>query len=139
MSDPSKTFPSPGPLWDSRCDYSRVALRSVEVDMHIGIAGHEQGVRQKVIVTVELFSRQRAQNWSDISDCINYDPIHDYITSNWPHRPHTDLLETLAEELIAMCFRDARVEAARVLLQKPDIYGDTGAAEVEFYRIRTTA
>lgn len=138
MSDLSRTSSPSLPLWDSRCDYYRVALRDVVVEMQIGIAEWERGATQRVVVNVDLFAHQGAHTGSDISSCINYDPIHEFIISQWPSRPHTDLLETLAEELIAVCFQDERVEAARVSLQKPDVYADAGAAEVEFYRVRAS-
>ena len=138
MSDLSGLSSPSAPLWDSRHDYVKVALRDVVIEMRLGIADWERRVTQKVTVTVELFSHQGAQSWSDIAECINYDPIHNYIVTQWPSRPHTDLLETLAEELITLCFQDSRVEAARVSLQKPDVYADAGAAEVEFYRVRAS-
>ena len=40
------------------------------------------------------------------------------------------------EELVALCFRDARVEACRVSIVKPDIFNEAGGAGVEVYRVR---
>ena len=125
-------------LWDADASYHRVALRDITIEMSVGIADWERtpGFKQRVIINVELFTHSDGHRGGGISSCINYDPIHEYIVSNWPDRPHTDLLETLAEELIPICFNDARVEACRISLQKPDVYQDTGAAMVEFYRLR---
>jgi len=127
---------SVAPLWDAKHDYTRISLRDLVIEMSIGIADWERETRQRVVVSVDLFTHHGMRSVSEISDCINYDPIHEYVVSSWQDRPHTEFLETLAEELIAVCFLDARVEAARVLLQKPDVYKDAGAAEVEYYRVR---
>ncbi len=125
-------------LWDPTSNYQRIGLKNLTVEMHVGIADWERrpDQKQRVVVGVELYSHKDVHQGRDISDCINYDTIHDYVTQSWPNRPHTDLLETLAEELVGVCFRDARVEACRVTLEKPDVYSDTDAAFVEFYRVR---
>ena len=125
-------------LWDPSRSYQSIALRNVEIFMKVGVAEVERSQLdgQRVIVNVELFSHKEEHTGADLSSCLNYHPIHDYITRQWPERPHTELLETLVEELIGVCFEDDRVEACRVSIQKPDIYKDTGAAMVEFYRLR---
>ncbi len=125
-------------LWDPAVSHQRVGLKDLVVEMHIGIADWERhpDKKQRVIVSVDLYTHQSGHTGTDISDCIDYNRIHDFVTGEWPGRPHTDLLETLAEELVGVCFQDVRVEACRVCLQKPDVYNDTGAALVEFYRLR---
>jgi dihydroneopterin aldolase len=70
-----------------------------------------------------------------LASVVDYDPIHAAITG-WQKRPHVLLIETLLEELIALCFRDPRVRACRVSLVKPDIYEAAAAAGVEIYRVR---
>ena len=133
-----KTSPSRGDFWDPDRSYQRIALSDVEIFMKVGIAEIERSQLdgQRVIVNVELFSYKEKHTGADISSCLNYHPIHEYITREWPNRPHTELLETLVEELVGICFEDDRVEACRVSLAKPDIYADTGATKVEFYRRR---
>jgi len=125
-------------LWDPERSYQRVALRDIEIVMKVGIAHIErrQLEGQRILVNIELFAHKERHDGATIDSVLNYHPIHDFVTREWPGRPHTDLLETLAEELVGVCFRDPRVEACRVSLQKPDIYADTGAAMVEFYRLR---
>jgi dihydroneopterin aldolase len=56
----------------------------------------------------------------------------------WPQRPHTALLETLAEDLVAHCFMIEAVQACRVSIEKPDIFNDADAAGVEVFRVRPT-
>jgi dihydroneopterin aldolase len=126
-------------LWDPNRSYQRIALRDLEITMRVGIAEIElkQLNPQRVIVNVELFSHKDAHMGDSIKACFNYHPVHEYIVENWSNRPHTDLLETLVDELCDFCLVDERVEACRVSIQKPEIYDDTKAAMVEFYRVRT--
>lgn len=125
-------------LWDPRRSYQRVALKDIEIRMRVGLTEIERKQKspQTVIVNVELFCHKDRHEGDTIESCFNYHPIHEYIVGEWPNRPHTDLLETLAEDLVTFCMNDARVEACRVSIQKPEIYEDTGATMVEFYRTR---
>ncbi len=66
---------------------------------------------------------------------IDYDPIRDALKA-WPSRPHTDLLETLVDELVGLCFRHPAVQACRVSVLKPDIFNEAAAVGVEVYRRR---
>jgi dihydroneopterin aldolase len=66
---------------------------------------------------------------------IDYDSVRDAIRG-WPTRPHTDLLETLAEELVALCFAIEAVQACRVSVEKPDIFNEADAAGAEIFRVR---
>jgi dihydroneopterin aldolase len=127
------------PFWDSSSNYQRIALRDITIEMSVGIADWERepGFRQRVIVNIELFSHKENHGGRGIQSFINYDPIHEFVVNEWPKRPHMDLLEPLAEELVELCLETPTVEACRVSLQKPDVYQDTGAAVVELYRIRS--
>ncbi|MCX7631620.1 MAG: dihydroneopterin aldolase, partial [Geminicoccaceae bacterium] len=62
--------------------------------------------------------------------CLDYDRIHRWLVETWPARPHTELLEQLAEELLAKCFEDPRVEWCRVRIRKPEAHGGRGAPEI---------
>lgn len=125
-------------LMFSDSGYQRVGLRDLVVEMHVGIADWERqpDCTQRVVVNVDMYRALPDTPARSIEDCINYDPVHEHIVREWPHRPHTDLLETLAEELVALCLDDPKVAAVRVELQKPDVYKDTAAARVEVFKRR---
>ena len=124
----------------SETGYQRAGLREVVVEMHIGIADWERRpeCKQRVVVNVDMYRVLPETPARSIDDCINYDPIHEHIVREWPNRPHTDLLETLADELLALCLADPKVAAVRVELEKPDVYKDTAAARVEVFKRRPT-
>jgi dihydroneopterin aldolase len=131
-----------GALWDANASYERVALEDLTVALQVGINPWERapGRAQRLLVTVEMFRHRDAFTGSGIADCIDYDRVYGHIAGRWtPARAHVDLLEQLLEELVAVCFEDARVEACRVALRKPDVYDGRAVPVVEVYRLRPAA
>jgi dihydroneopterin aldolase len=127
------------PLWDPHASYERVALENVTVELQVGVEAWERapGKAQRLLVTVEMFRRRGAFTGTALADCIDYDRVHRHIAARWtPARAHVDLLEPLLEELLAVCFEDARVEACRVGIRKPHVYDGRAVPLVEVYRLR---
>lgn len=132
--------PSTQPRDGLQESYQKVALRGVTLAVRLGAYPEERLAPQPVVVDVELFRRQGAfPAGGTLADCLDYDRIRRWLIETWPQQPHTDLLEQLAEDLLAFCFADARVEACRVNLRKPAIYGATAVPELEVFRRRHSA
>jgi 7,8-dihydroneopterin aldolase/epimerase/oxygenase len=128
------SFLGPTTIWDASQDYIRVMLRDICVEAHVGLHPWERHPERpnRLIVSVELFSHRRANADQEF---INYDYIRQAL-KEWPNRPHVDLLETLVEEVVALCFKTAEVEACRVSVLKPDIFDNVAAVGIEMYRRR---
>lgn len=130
--------PHPSPLWDAASDYIGVVLHDVEVEAHVGLHPWEQHPERpsRLLVTVEMFAHlARGRAVGSARPLIDYDRVHNGLRG-WSSRPHTPLLETLAEEVVALCLGDPAVEACRVSIVKPDIFNDAAGAGVEIYRVR---
>lgn len=116
----------------------RIFLDKINVNVRIGLHPHEQegGRSQRVIVSIELFAPigdyLRGATHKTI---IDYDHIYRAVQS-WAERPHTLLIETYLEELVAICFQDDRVAACRVSVSKPDVFKDVENAGVEVFMTR---
>lgn len=125
------------PWFDGSAGYTRVFLEEVALNLKIGATEWERhpDKRMKVLATVECFLRQERHEGETLDSVIDYDRLY-RLLQDWQERPHTDLLETLAQELADACLGDPRIEACRVALRKPDIYWNAAAAGVEFYRRR---
>jgi dihydroneopterin aldolase len=127
------------PLWNAGTSYERVALEDLTVELQVGIDPWERtpGKAQRLLVTVEMFRHREAFTGAAIADCVDYDRVYRHIASRWTAaRPHVDLLEPLLEELVGLCFEDARVEACRVAIRKPHVYNGRAVPVVEVYRLR---
>ena len=124
-------------LWDAQRGYLRVVLRDVQTEAHIGLHPWERHAERptRLIVNVEMFAHADGAQPDTPETIIDYDGVRAALRS-WPGRPHTDLLETLLEEVVGLCFLNARVEACRVSIIKPDIFNEAAAAGVEVYRVR---
>jgi FolB domain-containing protein len=118
--------------------YQRIGIGGMTVQMKVGMADFEQhpDYRQPVTVDVDLYRYAGRLEVRDLADTLDYDRLYRKLHDAWPALPHTDLLETLAEDLVAFCFEDRRVDAVGVKLRKPAIYGGIGTPVVELFRLR---
>ena len=116
-----------------------VSLHDLTVEMAVGVADWERhpDKTQRVIVDIDLYAPLSGFTGTQLADCLDYDRLYRHVTTHWPGRPHTDLLETLAEELVGVCLEDRRVTACRVRLRKPDVYNGRAVPAVTFVRSNT--
>lgn len=122
-------------LFDPNRDHVRVILRDVHVEVSIGLHPWEQLRPQRLVVNVELWAYAPPRYTpQDTSLIIDYDRLRDAIREDWPKRSHVPLLEPLAEELLDICFENPNVAAARVRLEKPDIFAEARGVGIELYR-----
>lgn len=127
------------PLWDAERSYERVALEDVAVEVPIGLKDWERvpGKAQRLLVSVELFRHRGRLAAASLDQCLDYGRLAQHLLGSWtPARAHTDLLETLIEELVTLCLDDPRVEACRVAIRKPHVYNGRAVPLVEVYRRR---
>ncbi|MGB4056976.1 MAG: dihydroneopterin aldolase [Alphaproteobacteria bacterium] len=116
----------------------RIFLDKINVNVRIGLFPHEQegGRSQRVIVSIELFAPVGDYlSGATHKTIIDYDHIYGAVQS-WAERPHTLLIETYLEELVAICFQDKRIAACRVSVSKPDVFQDVENAGVEVFMTR---
>jgi dihydroneopterin aldolase len=123
-------------FWNSQ-DYIRVLIKDLKVETQVGLHKWEQHPERptRLILNVEMFARLDKKPNHERANIVDYDYVRNAV-KKWPNRPHTPLLETLAEEVIGLCFENPRVEACRVSLVKPDIFNEADAVGVEIYRTR---
>ena len=124
-------------MWDPGRSYQCVALRDVALEVRLGAFAGERDAPQPVLVDVELYRHHGPfADGLGLEGCLNYDRVFRHLMDEWPRRPHTDLLERLAEDLVAFCLEDEQVEACRVVVRKPAIYAGRAVPAVEVYRRR---
>lgn len=114
--------------------FRRVALQDLDIEMSVGLKDWERKRRQTVRVSVDMWAPLGRGPFERLDQCIDYDRVHAHIAGTWPARPHTDLLETLADELLAFVLEDPQVQAARVTLAKPEVYPGAATPAVTFFR-----
>ena len=124
-------------MFDPDRDHIRIVLSDLEASILIGLHPWEQEKPQRILVNAEVWAYAGAVYTDDhATRIVDYDRIRNRVRDEWPKRPHIKLLEPLAEELIALCFTFPDVEAARVRVEKPDIFPDAKSVGIELYRRR---
>jgi dihydroneopterin aldolase len=123
-------------VWDHCASHQCLALRDVRVAVRIGAYAAEHVAPQLISVDAELYRDHGRFTGRSLADCLDYDRIFRYLTEEWPKRPHTELLEQLAEDLVGFCLADSRVEACRVTIRKLEIYAGRAVPEIAVYRCR---
>jgi 7,8-dihydroneopterin aldolase/epimerase/oxygenase len=117
-------------------DRIEVKLNNVVVECRCGVHPWEKHPERpnRLSISVSLFAKLNSRRIEQFG-YIDYDRIRDFLKT-FPARPHTDLLETLLDEIVEKCFADERVDACRVSILKLDIFNEAEAAGVEVYRTR---
>ncbi len=85
-----------------------VRIERMEIALAVGIYADELAP-QKVWVSLAATGRADAAP-QHIGQCIDYEPLCRWLAEEWPNSPHTPLLETRLNELLAQVFTlDSRV------------------------------
>ena len=104
----------------------------------LGIHRHEKETRQRVRVNLELSVIDTGPPPGDhIRQVVCYEDVAEDIRRLFDG-PHVQLVETLAEKIAVLCFKDERVTAVRVRVDKLDVFQDAESAGIEISRIRSS-
>jgi 7,8-dihydroneopterin aldolase/epimerase/oxygenase len=120
-----------------------VFLRDLVLPARIGVHAHEERGQQRIRINVDLGVRDdgaarvsRAPvGRDDLSRVVDYEAIANRVRGIVA-AGHVRLVETLAERIAEACLEDARVELARVRVEKLDVFADAASAGVEIERRR---
>ena len=113
-----------------------IFVRDLVLSCNIGVYRHERDAPQRVRLNIDLAIADDAAGATDrLEDTVSYEQIVDRACAIVDAR-HYNLVETLAEALAAMCLDDPRVRAARIRVEKLDVFANTGAVGVEIERPR---
>ena len=97
----------------------RIELRGLRVRGHHGVYDFERAEGQDFLVDVELeLDLAAAAASDDVADTVHYGQLAERLAAVVAGAP-VNLLETLADRLLAGCLEDRRVAAATVTVHKP--------------------
>jgi 7,8-dihydroneopterin aldolase/epimerase/oxygenase len=119
-------------------DHIRAVITDAIVERRCGLHPWERHAERpnRLKITIEMFAPLGPGGLGERA-FIDYDHVRDFLKT-FPALPHTDLLETIVDEIVAKCFENDRVTACRVCVLKPDIFGEAEAAGIEVFRTRTS-
>lgn len=122
----------PPRIADARTGVRHVFVRDLVLPCSVGVHRHERDREQRVRINLDLAVREGPLN-DDLKDVVCYESITDGVRAIIA-RGHVNLVETLAEDIAAMCLKEPRVRSARVRVEKLDVYRDATSVGVEIER-----
>jgi 7,8-dihydroneopterin aldolase/epimerase/oxygenase len=121
---------------DSRNAICHVFIRDLVLSCVIGVHRREHVRAQRVRINLDLAVRESRDLHDDLGNVVCYERIASAVRAVVASR-HIKLLETLAEEIAAICLADTRVRSVRVRVEKLDIMPDAASVGVEIERSAT--
>jgi dihydroneopterin aldolase len=113
-----------------------VFVKDLEIDALLGIYPEEKARPQRIIVNIDLSVKEGNDPTSDdIKNVVSYEIVVKKV-ERIVAQGHVNLVETLAELIAIACLKDARVMAARVRIEKPDVIKNARSVGVEIERAR---
>lgn len=113
----------------------QVFVRGLMVRARIGVHDHERRGGQRVRLDIELDVVDSRDHGDRLDNVVCYQTIVEGVRAILA-QGHISLVETLAEKIAAMALADARVVAARIRVEKPDVIADAEGVGVAIERWR---
>jgi dihydroneopterin aldolase len=121
---------------DAKAHVRHMFVRDLVLSCLIGVHKFEQRKPQRIRINVDVAIREQGKTQSDmLADVVDYEDLTDKIRA-LVGSGHVNLVETLAERIADLCLAEPRIDAARVRVEKLDIFPDAAAVGVEIERSR---
>ena len=122
---------------NSQAPVQHVFIRDLMLTALIGVYSHEKEKPQPIRINLDLGVKENLASSDDrLAEVVSYEEVADDVRK-LVASGHVNLVETLAQRIADMCFRDRRVEAVRVRVEKLAVFEDAASAGVEIERFRT--
>ena len=117
---------------DARNAVRHVFIRDMVLPCSIGVHRHERLETQRIRINLDLAVREAVEPLGDdLANVVCYETVANDIRAIVA-RGHVNLVETLAEDIAALCLKDFRILSARVRVDKLDVFADAKSVGVEF-------
>lgn len=112
----------------------KIILKNIRLRGIIGVYDWERSLPQEMVVSITLFTDMRQAGQSDdLTDCVDYDNLAQKVRSH-AQQAARQTLEALAEDIAAICLKEAGVQKVVVYVEKPGAVTFAESAGVEIER-----
>ena len=112
----------------------KILINELILDAFIGIHDFEKKKKQKISISLSLDVNDNISGIEHkIENFVSYEHIVNDIKSILK-KGHIDLLETLGEKIIELCFKDKRVLTIKLKLEKLEVFEDASSVGIEIFR-----
>lgn len=131
---PVTPIPVPFAQWEEKKGHYRIRITDLVLPANIGVYEQERHGPQRVRFNIVLQVAERGGPLNDdIANVLSYDDIVGGVRAILD-RGHINLVETLAEDVAALCLGDPRVSRVTVKVEKLDVIPEAAAVGVEIER-----
>ena len=113
----------------------RILLRDLVLACRIGVYEHEKQAPQRVRINAQLLVERDAADGDELGQVLDYETIVEGIRA-LTQGGHIELIESLAEQVMAVCLASPRALAARISVEKLDVFPDAESVGVVLRRRR---
>ena len=115
-------------------DTYKILINELTLDAFIGIHDFEKKKKQKIAISLSLDVNDNISGIEHkIENFVSYEHIVADIKSILK-KGHIDLLETLGEKIVDLCFKDERVMTIKLKLEKLEVFKETRSVGIEIFR-----
>ena len=112
----------------------KILINELTLDAFIGIHDFEKKKKQKISISLSLDVNDNISGIEHkIENFVSYEHIVADIKSILK-KGHIDLLETLGEKIVDLCFKDERVMTIKLKLEKLEVFKETSSVGIEIFR-----
>ena len=112
----------------------KILINDLTLDAFIGIHDFEKKKKQKIAISLSLDVNDNISGIEHkIENFVSYEHIVADIKSILKSG-HIDLLETLGEKIVDLCFTDERVMTIKLKLEKLEVFKETKSVGIEIFR-----
>ena len=112
----------------------KILINDLTLDAFIGIHDFEKKKKQKIAISLSLDVNDNISAIEHkIENFVSYEHIVADIKSILKSG-HIDLLETLGEKIVDLCFTDERVMTIKLKLEKLEVFKETRSVGIEIFR-----
>ena len=122
---------------DAAASLRHVFVRDLQLDAEIGAYDREKGIKQPVVINIDLTVAEVIGEGVDLDDELSNVVCYDDIVQkvkNLLSTGHINLVETMAERIAQECLQDARVKVARIRVEKTHAISQAKSVGVEIER-----
>ncbi len=114
----------------------KILINNLSLNASIGIHDFEKKKRQKISISLEIIVKDNIYITNhNIENFVSYEFIVNDI-KKLISRGHIELLETLSEEIFAMCFKDDRIFSIKLTLEKLEVFKEANSVGIEVFRTK---
>jgi dihydroneopterin aldolase len=124
------------PIADAARGIRHLFVHDLVLACRIGVYPREQDTPQRVRLNLDLGVAETGRPPEELADVVDYAALVERVRES-VGRHHIRLVESLAEEIAALCLEDSRVRSVRVRVEKLEAIADAAAVGVEIERVNS--